>query len=311
MGILLVSVLGCSDRPAEVLNTINLVSGELASLAISTDEYEGYFDDWSEADVRLQMGWPDSVAVEIETYRRWLSALPIQWPEDLSDRANGLLEAALGESGTLFPGLAPDTIELILTDDLPYGASIYFTRGRAIICPKTHLKNASEDELMHVFRHELFHLISRNHIANREEMYDLIGFKSIADSISWPGHLYDRRLLNPDAPRPDYALDLDGILYVPVVYAAQSPYDADEPDYFARQLRFKYFQMRGDSLRPPTLSVAEVRAATGGLTNYIIHPEEILADQFALLLEGRGPHGNETLEKLSRFLRGLVSTPVN
>lgn len=298
-------VCGCSNPPAEVQNTIRLLDGEEAATTLITDDYEGYFNDLSDADIRLQMALPDSVAISAEAYRQWLSELHEPWPDDLSQRANGLIIKALQECADIFPDLAPDTVDLILTDDLPYGSSVYFTRGRAIVCPKSHLKNASERELMHVFRHELFHLISRQHQEVRPDMYKAIGFESVTDSLTWPGELYQRRLLNPDAPRPDYALDVDGILYVPLVYVSQSPYDVDDPDYFGKQLRFQYFQMHGDSLRPPTLTVTEVRELTGDLTNYIIHPEEILADHFALLLEMGAAGNNEYLLGLERLLKPL------
>ncbi|MEO0626055.1 MAG: hypothetical protein AAFY91_03640 [Bacteroidota bacterium] len=320
LGLVVIIISGCNDRSApaystqsvgEVQNQIRLLEGRSAGLAIATDNFESYFEELSTVDVHLQMGIPDSMIIDKNEYTQWLSELPQPWPADLAERAQRLLKHALRECEAIFPNLAPDTIDLILTDDLPYGASVYFTRGQSVVCPRSHLKNASDGDLMHVFRHELFHLISRENAAGRSQMYELIGFKPVVDSLIWPGNLYERRLLNPDAPKPDYFLDLDGAQYVPIVYASQAPYDAGDPDYFAQQLRFQYFQLVNSKLRPPTLSVAEVREATGDLTNYIIHPEEILADQFALLLEQGSTNSDAALSALYEYLLGLNRASIN
>lgn len=276
----------------------------MAARLISADPIEGYFEYWSPADARLQMGLADSVAISLEEYQQWLSGLPQVWPSELKNKLKNIWDQVLSECFSRYPNLELADIPLILTLDKPYGSFVYFTRQNAVICPISNLREASREDLLAVMRHELFHLISRTYLDYREEAYAAIGFVPAPDSLVWPGELYARRLQNPDAPFPDYALRVQEQLFVPIVYAAQSPYDPYNTDHFAEQLRFNYFQLRGDSLVRPILSTQQVMSLTGGLTDYLLHPEEILADQFVLLLEQGGPGENPYLLQLDRLLKG-------
>ena len=294
----------CRQGPAEVQIpiAIQFVDGEQAAALIAEDSTEGYFNNWSMADARLQMGLPDSLSIDLGEYQAWLSGLPQVWPSALKSKLEMIWREVLSDCYRLYPQLDLQNISLILTNDQPYGRSIYFTRQNAVICPMSDLQRSSNEEVEKVMQHELFHLISRKHQNLREEAYSFVNFLPAPDSLKWPGELFGRRLLNPDAPFPDYALQHEGKLFVPLVYAAQSPYNPDSPDHFAEQLRFNYFQLEGDSLSPPVLPIAEVVKQTGGLTNYILHPEEILADHFVLLMQQGGPGDNPYLQQLHQLL---------
>lgn len=303
---LLLLLMNCKPSAAEVQIPIKVqfVEGAAAARLISADPIEGYFEHWSPTDARLQMGLADSVDISRAEYQQWLSGLPQVWPSELKNKLGSIWNQVLSECFSRYPNLELADIPLILTLDKPYGSFVYFTRQNAVICPISDLREASRGELLEVMRHELFHLISRTYLDYREAAYAVIGFVPAPDSLVWPGDLYARRLHNPDAPFPNYALSAQEQLFVPIVYAAQSPYDPDNPDHFAEQLRFNYFKLKGDSLVRPILPAQQVMSLTGGLTDYLLHPEEILADQFVLLLEQGGPGEDPYLRQLDQTLKG-------
>jgi len=153
---ILLTLLACRGEPSTTINQelVFLPPGPRAAAMLTEDEAEGYFGRVNTTDIRLQMGAAAPDSVSIADYRSWLADLPRPWPKQLEQKLRRLWSQTLTESEALFPGLAPDSIFLVLTDDLPYGAQVYFTRNMAVIMPRTDLQNAPESVLLHTMRHE-------------------------------------------------------------------------------------------------------------------------------------------------------------
>jgi hypothetical protein len=172
-----------------------------------------------------------------------------------------------------------------------------------------------------VVMHELFHVLSRNNAARRDELYALIGFEHCR--VIEPASYAARRITNPDAPSLANFLPLrtdatEGL--VPYLYAASDFFDPGAGPEFEQQFRmgFLHVQVTGDGagrqcaafpaevepMLPLAAHKAEIEAKTGGNTGYLIHPEETLADNFALLMLGsRKPVPSPwVLEKLRAWL---------
>lgn len=195
----------------------------------------------------------------------------------------------------------PEQIHVIHTTGEEESGKPY-TRGRSIVLPTERL-TVQRVELARILTHELFHILSRNDGRLRERLYAAIGFVPCGP-IELPRELAAARLTNPDAPRIEHrivlALDSFSVSAVPVLYADPPTYDpATKPSLFD-YLVFRLLAIEEDRDgrwapritrgRPELLDASRIDdywTQVGGNTQYVIHPDEILADNFVLLLQGR------------------------
>jgi hypothetical protein len=213
----------------------------------------------------------------------------------------------------------PATIQLIKTTGAEEGNAAY-TRGNAIMIPKAEFAKAQKD-LTKLICHELFHVLSRQNAELREELYGIIGFVR-CDDLEFPRELAARKITNPDAPRNDHfiRLEIEGQKRsaIPVLISKAETYDVARGGEFFEYLNFQFLVVDVD----PALHHVQVvrensapklvgpRAVSGFLeqvgknTEYLIHPEEILADNFALLILGeQNVPSPEVLQKMKSILR--------
>ncbi len=221
----------------------------------------------------------------------------------------------------------PKTVYMIKTTGNEEGNAPY-TRANAIVFPASHLKSPTA-KIQHTICHELFHVLSRQNPELREKLYAVIGFEK-CDEIAFPPKLKLQKLTNPDAPRNDHRIHLQvkgkGHWAVPIIFSKSKKYDVKRGGEFFSYLQFKFLLVERDdrstgesSAKPrrdgrkgrgkkPTLvdmqQVSGFFEQVGNNTGYIIHPEEILADNFALLVLGkRNTPSPEIIEKLNILLK--------
>jgi hypothetical protein len=208
----------------------------------------------------------------------------------------------------------PELISFIKTTGAEEGDAAY-TRANAIIFPRSKLASDSVEPMDALLAHELFHILSRHNPALKEKLYQAIGFNKCAE-LQFPPNLF--RITNPDAPRNDHwiPLKMDGrnLTAIPILFADPPKYDPQIGGEFFRYLQFKFLVVQTNGLtgidyqraNPVLLDPAHVRGffeQVGQNTKYVIHPEEILADNFKLLITGaKNLHNPELLEKLHDIL---------
>jgi hypothetical protein len=179
-------------------------------------------------------------------------------------------------------------------------AETAYTRGNAIMIPRWYMDVAA-DELERILVHELFHVLSRNAPERRNALYAIVGYRDCGP-LNWPPELTARRITNPDAPDERYCITLQRggapLTFYPVLFAKEETYDPTLPGTYLERLLFKLLAVMGTGTNwtPGRTSdalvlldaatVPEYFAAIGLNTRYIIHPEEILADNFILLVRG-------------------------
>ena len=183
-----------------------------------------------------------------------------------------------------------EDILVIRTTGLEEGGAAY-TRGRSIVLPDSVLADASQD-LVKLISHETFHVLSRNSEVLRTNAYKIIGFTPCPE-FRFPPELADRRITNPDAPRNDHWIEVQyggaAVKAIPVLYARTARYDRTKGGEFFHYLQFRLALVNpgdGQDAEARFVGVDEVQGffeQIGRNTDYIIHPEEILADNFALL----------------------------
>jgi hypothetical protein len=188
------------------------------------------------------------------------------------------------------------------------------TRANAVMLSQRSL-SATDAELAGLLAHELFHVMSRHDRALRGRAYRIIGFH-LCPEITLPARLAPIRITNPDAPVNDAFIEVvvDGkpIPAMPVLLSRSPRFDLaigrDIVDYWVLKLLVLEAADATGRMRPALrdgepvlLAISEVSGFSeqvGRNTGYIIHPEEILADNFALMLTGRSVENPEVLRKL-------------
>ena len=234
----------------------------------------------------------------------------VAWSDDETSAIQRVLAAIQPAIARMRLSLPP-TIQFVKTTGAEEGNAAY-TRGSAIILPRKELGKSAQ-ELEKVICHELFHVVSRHNPELQEKLYGIIGFTK-CDEVQLPPALASRKITNPDAPRNDHVIrvQVDGQTEsaVPILLAKTERYDAKRGGEFFDYLQLKLLVLPhdrspqvGESTR--LVDIAEVSGfmeQVGRNTSYIIHPEEILAENFALLVSKGEARSPEILQKMGAVL---------
>ena len=177
---------------------------------------------------------------------------------------------------------------------------VAYTRACAIVFPKPDLK-APIAKIQKMICHELFHIMSRANPGLREKLYAAIGFVK-CNEVAFPLELKSRKITNPDAPRNDHCMRLQvggkERWVIPILFSSTEKYDVARGGEFFNYLQFHFLLVERndnsstvkpiyDGQKPKLVAMQQVSGffkQVGKNTGYIIHPEEILADNFALLV---------------------------
>jgi hypothetical protein len=240
-----------------------------------------------------------------------------EWSKDETQTMQAAIEALQPLLRDL-PLSLPPMVQVIKTTGREEGNAAY-TRATAIVLPQSEL-NKRQKDLQKLICHELFHILSRQNPELREKLYGIIGFTK-CNEIALPPELARRRITNPDAPRNDHfiRLTIDGheSLAVPILLSRVETYDVKRGGEFFAYLEFQFLvvektpgsqslkvALEGSSPRLVGMDrVSGFMEQVGKNTDYIIHPEEILADNFALLvLDAPNMPSPEILQKMRAVL---------
>ena len=247
-------------------------------------------------------------SISEDEFLKFVKGSVLTWNE--SEKAK--IEAAIA---SIRPGLdalplsLPKIVNLVKTSGAEEGHAFY-TRDTAIVLPEKETDEGDSGLLKRTIAHELFHILSRGNPALREKLYELIGFKKCGE-VEFPSDLKSRKITNPDAPRNDHAIQIrvggEEVRAVPILFSNAAKYDVNRGGEFFNYLQLSFLQVPRMSSGQPVLATPEEVSGffeqVGRNTNYFIHPEEILADNFALLtLDEHNVPSPEILEKMRRIL---------
>jgi len=212
----------------------------------------------------------------------------------------------------------PKKVLIIKTTGNEEGGATY-TRANAIVIPKGDL-TAPTTNMQKTICHELFHIMSRANTDLREKLYAAIGFVK-CEEVAFPSELKSRKITNPDAPGNDHCirLEVEGKTHwaVPILFSRAEKYDVKREGEFFNYLQFRLLLVERDQHSSTVKTIYDGPRAklvdlpqvhgffeqVGRNTEYILHPEEILADNFALLvLQKRNLRSPEIVTKLEAIL---------
>jgi hypothetical protein len=256
--------------------------------------------------------------VSEQDYLDFVARNVLDWTAD----EKSLVQSALSDLQPRLDALAmpfPETISFIKTTGAEEGGAEY-TRGNAIILPQSAVKQTQRASVRNIIAHELFHVLSRKNPALKDQLYAVIGFQPCGE-IVFPPELAERKITNPDAPKNDHCIRLkmgdESIWAVPILFSRSARYDMTRGGEFFQYLNFQFVVVErkdtGSSAKatydlshPQLVSAEQVSGfyeQVGRNTEYIIHPEEILADNFKFfLLQKQGVPSPEIQQKLGQAL---------
>lgn len=278
----------------------------------------GRSDDWIEATSDFQRAAVLGVAapVSIERLLAFSAAAVQPWPAGQEARWRCAFASIAPRLAELRVPL-PDEILFIDTDGRDAAGAPY-TRGRAVVLPSATLPEApSGPGDARILAHELFHVVSRHDPALATRLYRTIGFERVAP-LQWPAAWLPLRIANPDAPfdRDAMRVTIDGraTMVMPVLVARRSELAPGESFFSVMDVRLLEVTTAdgrtlpmlrdGQPLWHAPEGVPDYLARLGGNTGYIIHPEETMADNFALLVTRGAARNPALLERIEAVLTG-------
>jgi hypothetical protein len=260
----------------------------------------------------------DKVVTEAE-YFEFVRKNVVEWSDGERQKFASAIEGiqpALEALSLPFPA----KVLVIRTTGNEEGGAAY-TRANAMVLPQSDL-GAPLENLQSLLCHELFHILSRANPVLRDELYATIGFVK-CDEVPFPGELQSRKITNPDAPRNDHCIRLqvdgkDGWA-IPILYSSSEAYDVERGGQFFDYLQFQFLMVERSDSSPKVNPIHDGQKVklvdpekvsgffeqVGKNTQYIIHPEEILADNFAILvLQPSDVPSPDIIERMRGLLKG-------
>ena len=295
-----------SVKTEDKVIVFELLDQAAAKKAIKTDSKEGYFENVRPLEMSIQMG---QVLAEDQDVKK-LKEDYIKYLEedvtDFSEADKALIKIVEDSINVLLKHVNPrwlkKDIYLAKLNAKCYGEGVFYTRDNGIYIPYNVLDQGEVGGLLSVFLHEIYHIMSRYSEEFRRASYGLIGFNAVEGPIEFPEDLDKRILLNPDGVNMAYAITLTTdndedapINAIPVIHTNTPNYSPNKPAFFG-YIQFDLFRIvpkgngyevkisdsKGVMETPeiPDLYYPSFFEQIYDNTQYIIHPDEIMADNF-------------------------------
>ncbi len=259
---------------------------------------DDFIDNMSPLDraVRMRSEKP----VPVDEFLKFVGNNVVAWEKEDREQIQRILDTLAPKLEAYAPYL-PDTVYLIKTTGDEEGGAAY-TRGNGIVFPRR-LVTSDLVALYKLFSHELFHVITRQNKHLKNDLYGIIGFRK-CPAYALPKSLDSRRITNPDAPLNEYCIQVKAgkadIIALPLLYSQLDTYSKRDGDRLFDYLQTAYISVariknpgnRLVMLKDKDMALykeeelQDLYEQIGQNTDYTIHPEEILADNFSYLFLG-------------------------
>lgn len=281
-------------------------------------------DEWMRATGAVQrrvlMG--SSAPVTLEAFARWQADNVRPWTPEQRERWRRALAQLAPQLNRLQPALPP--LLLLVRSSGLESAQTPHTRANAIVLPEqADQQGFSDAELL---AHELFHVLSRAQPALATRLYALLGFEPVGE-LRWPPAWGNLRIADADAPHLRHAMKVrvgNGEKWVmPVVVAAREQADFTRGETIEHLMDTRLLVVEpgapneatqpvlqhGQPVWHTLQQVPDFLQRLGGNTDYVLHPEETMADNFMLLLSGRTVPNPALLQRLEQALLDARQVP--
>lgn len=264
-------------------------------------KHDLFVNSMSKFDIQSRLKVDDNADISVNAYINFITRQIIEWNDEntkiISDTIN-----SLNHSDIIKYFKFPEIIYIIVTNGNDEGNSAYCRNMNLIIMPenkikKEFVKNPKTGLFWNeTLIHELFHIWSRNNLEIREKFYEIIGYHKTPKVISFPDELKELKITNPDAPITQHYISLkynNELCCMAPILIAKTPYDIETKKNFFSYISFEFIILDDNTLEPTNkiVKLNEVEEALyekiGKNTDYIIYPEETMADNFVLLIQNK------------------------
>lgn len=288
------------------IHKVILLDSAEAAKTIVRDDLDKFFDHLTAIDAAVQMKQNEPLSMShdlmVTSYKNYLQTNVTNFTKEEAAFVAKAMTEAFQLVSKVSVRYFPDDIRLIKSKAHHYDGERYYTRENCIIIPEPDLKQNNYNAFLQTMLHEISHIVTRLNPNVKGQLYALVGFKKIETPLQMPDSLRRRLLTNPDGVDINWANTLTSatsktVFTLPLMYAKDTVFDPKKPD-FSDYLGWNYYEL-APSADNKTLVVQTIgnwqqsTLDTRGIntmflknynTAYIIHPDEIVADNFALLM---------------------------
>lgn len=178
-----------------------------------------------------------------------------------------------------------------------------YTRGNTIFLPSKKLDSYSEENLYMLLLHEYFHVYSRVNVDIRKNLYALLAFKKY-DGTTIPELIMKHVIYNPDAMElVSTVIDYNGERHEAIPLIVMGDVAIDVTEDITKSIQLKVYFPQLNCLE----NLSEIEALKDKLlinTDFPQHPEETLAENFVLLLNGwQDNHNKDLLNRMRSVIK--------
>lgn len=267
-------------------------------------------------------GWQRAVlmgrtsAPDLDTFRAFQAASVQPWTPESRERWRRALEAIAPAFNRLHVPL-PREVLLIRTDGRE-SAEQPHTRAHAVVLPAQFNQQQFSDA--EVLAHELFHVVSRHQPELANRLYDLIGYDRVGE-LEWPAAWLPLRIANQDAPFDHHLMRVRiggrEATVMPVVLTSSTRLPPANGDTLLELMQPRLLEVipgahtqatkpvmhNGQPVWHDPEATPDFLAHLGGNTDYVLHPDETIADNFMFLVSGRKVKNPRLLQRIEAVLQ--------
>jgi hypothetical protein len=280
-----------------------------AAAAEATNHSDEYTKALTSFDLQIRLGRKENVSEK--GYLDLAASQALTWTGEDSrklETAFGDIETFLKENGIHLH--LPEKIQMLKTAGAEeFGAEGYTRENRIMLCVK-----ARQEITTHVVAHELFHVFSRFNAGTRDSIYAIFGFEKCnrVNTATAMGHLV---ITNPDCPFTAHFITLPWKNsmqpFVLQLYSTK-PFDGQ---FSFENMNVGLLAVAGSNNdmhpsvgadgKPILLQLGEIPELFNKVsrnTPYVLHPEEIAAEHFAMWVVGQKVSQPEYFDKMKTVL---------
>lgn len=323
------AVISCKRLPEKNGNgsaAVMVMDSVQAAEEIVKDDNDRFFSHLKAIDVAIQMKTtvPSLKGMHLDFYKEYLKSQVGSFSKEEASQLISIWNKVLRYSAAVNPKLNVE-VNLIKIKTGHYGPNVFYTRGNNVFIPENMTDKINAEVVFPILLHEWWHILSENYPGLKEALYAVFGFKKHNLNLNVPDKIKPRLLTNPDGVSMDFALPIeDNNWLMPLIFTDQSGFNPVKNDFMGH-LKMEVYRInsKGQLILPeqnPNLQkdMQSFFSAIGDNTQYIIHPDEIVADNvmLAVIAHNTGNFrnfskgGNEKIMEVLRILQEKNWTPI-
>ncbi|MBK9253927.1 MAG: hypothetical protein IPM42_00415 [Saprospiraceae bacterium] len=273
-----------------------------ASVDIIADDIDRFYEYITPLEMEIQMKRSEPFKNRDEAmlhFKKFIATEVSDWTQTEKELITGLFVDAKKMIDSISPKIYPDGIKLIKVKTKHYGNDVYYTRGKNIMIPENIFADFTAERQLPVMLHEIFHIYSRYNISKKDALYQLVGFNRTDKTVIIPEPFASRQLTNPDGVSRNHYITLtsekgEEVKAIPLISSKFERFSGANPAFFD-YLKFDLYEISVGSDNQLEIKLGNNMSTTIPLnktpsfftkikdnTQYIIHPDEIMADNFML-----------------------------